>query len=101
MKSSHRRFALLTFATAVSAAALAVSAVAQNPDPQETVGQKFTFKANQLVDPYATPATARRSTTAPRPPEAKLRLPPGFQSRGQQPRRAGPRQDNRAPRRQQ
>jgi len=55
MKSSHRRFALLTFATAVSAAALAVSAVAQNPDPQETVGQKFTFKANQLVDPYATP----------------------------------------------
>ncbi len=80
MKISHRRFALLAFTTVVSAAALAVSAVAQNPDPQESVGQKFQFKANTLAAPYATPATARRSTPAPRPPEARLRVPPGFQA---------------------
>jgi glucose/arabinose dehydrogenase len=80
MKISHRRFALLAFTTVVSAAALAVSAVAQNPDPQESIGQKFQFKANALAAPYATPATARRSTPAPRPPEAKLRVPLGFQA---------------------
>jgi glucose/arabinose dehydrogenase len=80
MKSSHRRFALLALTTVVSAAALAVSAVAQNPDPQETIGQKFQFKANKLADPYATPATARRSTQAPRTADMTLRVPPGFQA---------------------
>ena len=30
---------------------------------REIVGQKFQFKANKLAAPYATPATARRSTT--------------------------------------
>lgn len=79
MNNNHRRFGFLALATAC-AAALAASAVAQNPDPQETVGQKFTFKANKLAEPFATPATASRSTTAPRPPEAKLRVPPGFQT---------------------
>lgn len=80
MKSSHRRFALLALTTVVSAAALAVSAVAQNPDPQETVGQKFRYKASELVKPGATPANASRSTPAPRSPQASLRVPAGFQS---------------------
>lgn len=80
MKKSYRRFALMLLATTSCAAALAVTAVAQNSDPAEKIGQKFTFKANNLADPYATPATARRATTAQPPSEAKLQVPPGFKA---------------------
>ena len=75
-----KRFGLVALATVCAGALAAVSAVAQNPDPGETVGQKFTYKASKLAAPYATPATASRSTPAPRPPEARLRTPPGFQA---------------------
>jgi len=80
MKMSHRRFGILALAATVGAAALAASAVAQNSDPAEKVGQKFQFKASTLAAPYATPATARRSTPAEPPSEAKLQVPPGFRA---------------------
>jgi glucose/arabinose dehydrogenase len=79
MKRAYR-FGVLTLAAACAAAFAGVSAVAQNPDPGETVGQKFQYKANKLAQPYATPATASRSTPAPRPSEARLRVPAGFQA---------------------
>ena len=80
MKNNHRRFGLLAVAATLGAAALAASAVAQNSDPAEKIGQKFQFKANALAAPYATPATARRSTPAEPPSEAKLQVPPGFRA---------------------
>jgi glucose/arabinose dehydrogenase len=79
MTLSHR-FGILALATACAAALAAFSAVAQNPDPGEKVGQKFIYKADKLAKPGDTPATASRSTPAPRAPQASLRVPPGFQS---------------------
>src|SRR5262245_36823867 len=79
MTNPLRRLSILVLAT-VSAAALAATAVAKNPDPQEKVGQKFVFKANKLAEPYATPATAQRSTQATRSADMTLRVPPGFRA---------------------
>src|SRR4051812_18178994 len=43
-------------------------------------GQHFDVRAEQLPAPYATPATASRSTRVARPANARLQLPAGFQS---------------------
>jgi len=63
---------------ALGAAICAGSALAQNNPNNETIGQRFQFMASNLPPPYATPATASRSTKAQGPEEQKLTLPPGF-----------------------
>src|SRR6185295_20101059 len=55
-------------------------AIAQNNMNGETVGQHFQFLASNLPPPYATPASAQRSTKAEDPNLGKLQLPPGFQA---------------------
>ena len=56
---------------------IAGAAIAQNQNG-EAVGQKFQFLASNLPAPYATPATASRSTKAEDPNLGKLQLPKGF-----------------------
>jgi glucose/arabinose dehydrogenase len=75
MKKRHGALGIL----ALGCAFAAVAAIAQTtPNPGETVGQHFQFSANALPAPYATPASAERSTKAENPSEAKLKLPAGF-----------------------
>ena len=65
---------------ALSGAAWGGVAIAQNNMNQETVGQHFQFLASNLPPPYATPASAQRSTKAEDPNLGKLQLPPGFKA---------------------
>jgi glucose/arabinose dehydrogenase len=46
----------------------------------ETPGQHFEILPNRLAAPYATPASQSRSQMIPRPANARLTLPAGFQS---------------------
>jgi glucose/arabinose dehydrogenase len=63
---------------ALGAAIWAGAAIAQNNQNHETVGQHFQFMASNLPPPFATPATAQRSTKSEDPNLGKLQLPPGF-----------------------
>src|ERR1700693_2426048 len=65
---------------AVGAAIWAGGAIAQNNQNHENVGQHFQFMASNLPPPYATPASAQRSTKAEDPDLGKLQLPPGFKA---------------------
>jgi glucose/arabinose dehydrogenase len=65
---------------ALSGAAFGGVAIAQNNMNQETIGQHFQFLASNLPAPYATPASAQRSTKAEDPNLGKLQLPPGFKA---------------------
>jgi glucose/arabinose dehydrogenase len=58
---------------------VAGGASAQNMNG-ETVGQKFLFQASAIAEPFATPATARRSAKSEDPNLGKLQLPPGFKA---------------------
>src|SRR5437868_651497 len=74
MKKKHGALGIL----ALGGAFAAVAAIAQTPNPGEAVGQHFQFLASNLAPPYATPASAERSTKAQEPAEANLKLPAGF-----------------------
>jgi glucose/arabinose dehydrogenase len=75
MNKKHGALGIL----ALGCAFAAVAAIAQTaPNPGEIVGQHFQFLASNLAPPYATPASAERSTRAEAPSEAKLKLPSGF-----------------------
>jgi glucose/arabinose dehydrogenase len=74
MKKRHGALGILALGCAFAAA----TAVAQTPNPGETVGEHFQFLASNLAPPFATPASAERSTKAENPSEAKLKLPQGF-----------------------
>src|SRR5258707_5886886 len=63
---------------AVGAAVLAGAAIAQNNQNHENIGQHFQFMASNLPPPFATPASAERSTQPQDPDLGKLQLPPGF-----------------------
>ena len=63
---------------ALGAAVWAGAAIAQNNQNREAVGQHFQFLASNLPAPYATPASAQRSTKAEDPNLGKLQLPQGF-----------------------
>ena len=65
---------------AVGAAIWAGGAIAQNNQNHENIGQHFQFMASNLPPPYATPASAERSTKAQDPDLGKLQLPPGFKA---------------------
>jgi glucose/arabinose dehydrogenase len=65
---------------AVGAAVWAGGAIAQNNQNHENVGQHFQFMASNLPPPFATPASAERSTKAQDPDLGKLQLPPGFKA---------------------
>src|SRR5258706_284630 len=79
MKTRIGRLATLALGAAFGTAVLAVVSHAQNTN-RETVGQHFLFQASAIPAPYATPASAQRSTKAEAPSEAKLTLPPGFRA---------------------
>jgi glucose/arabinose dehydrogenase len=65
---------------AVGAAIWAGGAIAQNNQNHESVGQHFQFMASNLPPPFATPASAERSTKSEDPDLGKLQLPPGFKA---------------------
>ena len=65
---------------AVGAAIWAGSAIAQNNQNHENIGQHFQFMASNLPPPFATPASAERSTKAQDPDLGRLQLPPGFKA---------------------
>jgi len=65
---------------AAGAAIWAGGAIAQNNQNRENVGQHFQFMASNLPPPFATPASAERSTKAQDPDLGKLQLPPGFKA---------------------
>jgi glucose/arabinose dehydrogenase len=79
MKTHVGRLATLALGAALGTAVIAVVGHAQNMN-KETVGQHFQFVASAIPAPYATPASAQRSTKAEAPSEAKLTLPPGFRA---------------------
>ncbi len=75
MKKIHGAIGTL----ALGAAAWAGTAIAQNDNMNhESVGQHFQFLASNLPPPFATPASAERSTKAQDPDLGKLQLPQGF-----------------------
>ncbi len=76
MNKKHGALGIL----ALGCAFAAVAAIAQTPNPGEAVGQHFQFLASNLAPPYATPASAERSTKAQEPAEANLKLPAGFRA---------------------
>src|SRR6185503_7770538 len=80
MKTGVGRLATLALGAAFGTALVAVVGHAQNAQNMngETVGQHFQYLASALPAPYATPATAQRSTKAAAPQEQRLQLPPGF-----------------------
>ncbi len=65
---------------AAGAAIWAGGAIAQNNQNHENIGQHFQFMASNLPPPYATPASAERSTKAQDPDLGRLQLPPGFKA---------------------
>jgi glucose/arabinose dehydrogenase len=75
-----RNFVTALLFTGTSAAILAAFAVSAQTMSGETVGQKFLFQASAIAQPFATPATARRSSKAEDPNVGKLQLPPGFKA---------------------
>jgi len=79
MKTRIGRLATLALGAAFGTAVIAVVSHAQNMN-RETVGQHFLFQASAIPAPYATPASAQRSTKAEAPSEAKVTLPPGFRA---------------------
>jgi len=79
MKTHVGRLATLALGAALGTAVIAVVGHAQNMN-KETVSQHFQFVASAIPAPYATPASAQRSTKAEAPSEAKLTLPPGFRA---------------------
>ena len=63
------------------AAVWAGTAIAQSDNQNhESIGQHFQFMASNIPPPYATPASAQRSTKAQDPDLGKLQLPPGFKA---------------------
>src|SRR6185295_12437588 len=75
MKARHISLTILAGSTA--AISFAALAAAQNQNG-ETVGQHFLYQASMLPAPYATPASAQRSTKAEDPNLGELQLPAGF-----------------------
>jgi glucose/arabinose dehydrogenase len=67
-------------ALATGAAVWAGASFAQNNQNNESIGQHFQFMASNIPTPYATPASAQRSTKAQDPDLGKLQLPPGFKA---------------------
>src|SRR5207302_524926 len=65
---------------AAGAVIWAGGAIAQNNQNNENIGQHFQFLASNLPLPYATPASAERSTKAQDPDLGRLQLPPGFKA---------------------
>jgi len=78
MKTRAGRLASLALGATLGTALVAVVGHAQQNMNGETVGQHFQFLASAIPAPFATPASAQRSTKAAPPQEQKLQLPPGF-----------------------